>query len=161
MILYLDASALVKFYVIESGSEQVTAVRSGMELVGTSIISRAEVVAALAKSVRMGVIESKVGLTSLQSFRKDWADLMHIQITESLVARADVLAWEHQLRGFDAVHLAAAVFWQETIKEAVTLATFDQSLWQAAKQIGMIPFPTDLPKLLSDWKAMKTKRRKK
>ena len=32
---------------------------------------------------------------------------------EPLAARAGTLAWEHGLRGYDAVHLATALFWRE------------------------------------------------
>jgi hypothetical protein len=45
-----------------------------------------------------------------------------------VIARADILAWEHQLRGYDAVHLAAAVLWQEAIGAPVTMATFARQL---------------------------------
>ena len=65
-------------------------------------------------------------------------------MTETLIARADTLAWDHGLRGYDAVHLAGAVLWQETLGEMVTVATFDRELWQAARRAGMMVWPTDL-----------------
>ena len=52
MILYLDASALVKRYVAEPGSAEVSEAISRAEAIGTALISRAEVAAALAKAVR-------------------------------------------------------------------------------------------------------------
>ena len=52
MILYLDASALVKRYVAEPGSVEVNEAISRAEVTGTALISRAEVAAALAKAVR-------------------------------------------------------------------------------------------------------------
>jgi len=63
-----------------------------------------------------------------------------------LVARADSLAWEYGLRGYDAVHLASALLWQEALGEPVTLATFDKPLWEAAQQAGMGVWPEDLDK---------------
>ena len=48
MIVYLDASALVKRYVEEAGSDEVASLIDGATVVGTSIVSRAEVAAALA-----------------------------------------------------------------------------------------------------------------
>ena len=69
---------------------------------------------------------------------------MRIQVTDHLVAHADTLAWKRNLRGYDAVHLAAALIWQESLGESVTFATFDQSLCAAAEQEGLIPFPIDL-----------------
>ncbi len=156
MILYLDASALVKRYVAEVGSAQVGQAIASAELVGTALISRAEVAAALARAVRVGALAQKEAHTSLQSFRKEWLDLVRIQITEGVISRADALAWEHQLRGYDAVQLAAASFWQETIESTVTMATFDQTLWKATKQVGLATFPLDLPRMLRHSKAART-----
>jgi predicted nucleic acid-binding protein len=48
MIAYLDASALVKRYVAEAGSTEVNGLISEAEALGTAVISRAEVSAALA-----------------------------------------------------------------------------------------------------------------
>lgn len=56
MILYLDASALVKRYVAESGSDIVRDAIATAEVVGTSVISRVETVAALAKAMRVGAL---------------------------------------------------------------------------------------------------------
>lgn len=155
MIIYLDASALVKLYVTEAGSKAVNQVIETADQIGTSLISRAEVAAALAKAVRMGILQQKDGLSTLQTVRKNWSDFVRIPITEIIVSRADSLAWEHHLRGYDAVHLAAALLWQETIGEPITIATFDQSLWEAADGVGLIPFPFDLPVLLKEWKTAK------
>ena len=58
--------------------------------------------------------------------------------------KADALAWEHDLRGYDAVHLASALFWQESLGEPVTIATFDAQLWQAGQPIGLSVWPEDL-----------------
>lgn len=74
-----------------------------------------------------------------------------VQATEMLVARADELAWELGLRGYDAVHPASALLWQDGMGERVTVATFDRQLWEAAEQRGMIPFPHDLPAMLDAW----------
>jgi predicted nucleic acid-binding protein len=152
MILYLDASALVKRYVAEAGSAQVGQAIASADLVGTALISRAEVAAALAKAVRVGALKPKDALASLQAFRREWLDFVRMQITEGVISRADALAWEHHLRGYDAVQLAAASLWQETLGEMVTMATFDQPLWTAAEKIGLSTFPEDLPMLLKNWK---------
>ena len=153
MILYLDASALVKRYVMELGSDLVNDVTDEADLIGTALISRAEVAAAFAKAVRTGALKRDEGSKSLHAFRKDWHDLVRVQVTETAIARADALAWEYNLRGYDAVHLAAALLWQETMDEQVTMATFDQALWEAAEKVGLVPFPADLPGLIKGWKA--------
>ena len=165
MILYLDASALVKRYIEEPGTPEVEEAIAEAEIVGTSIISRAETSAALAKAVRShGEAEAspvclstktltpKQAESALQVFRNEWPNLVRIQATEYLLARADALAFQIGLRGYDAVHLASALLWNEGMAEDVTMATFDRQLWEAAVKLGLIPFPDDLPTMLDDWK---------
>ncbi len=153
MILYLDASSLVKRYVTEPGSAQVSEAISKAEVVGTALICRAEIAAALAKAVRVDALTQEEASVSLQVFREEWPDLVRVQVTEMVITRADAFAWEHGLRGYDAVHLAAASLWQDTMSEQVTLSTFDRQLWAAAERVGLALHPADLPALLDMWKA--------
>jgi uncharacterized protein len=144
VILYLDSSALVKRYVAEIGSAEVAQVMAQADVKATAIISRAEVSAALAKAARVGTLSREEAGAALQVFRAEWKDLPRIVLIEAIVLRADEQAWEHGLRGYDAVHLAAATFWQDTMGERVMLATFDRLLWQASEKAGLAVWPTDL-----------------
>jgi len=144
VIVYLDASALVKRYIAEAGSAEVDHLIARADVVGTAVISRAEVAAALAKAVRVGSLTREESDAALQVFRAQWVDLLRLQLTEAVVARADSLAWEHDLRGYDAVHLAAAITWQETLGQPITLATFDRQLWRAGTTVGTTVWPDDL-----------------
>ncbi len=141
MILYLDTSALVKRYIIETETPAVTMLVAQAERIGTSLITRAEVAAALAKAVRTGILHSGDASQALTAFRGQWRDYERLQVTETLIARADALAWEHGLRGYDAVHLAAVLRWQEALGEPITLATFDRQLWQAGEVAGLVVWP--------------------
>ena len=60
VIAYLDASALVKRYLVERGSRETMVLTAESEMVATSIVSRAEVAAALAKAVRMGLVTEQL-----------------------------------------------------------------------------------------------------
>jgi len=153
MILYLDASALVKRYVAEPGSAEVSAAISKAEVTGTALISRAEVAAALAKAVRVDALTREEAWASLRVFQSEWPDLVRVQVTELVVASAATLAWQHGLRGYDAVHLAAALVWQDALGERASLATFDKYLWVTAKSVGLEAYPADLPAMLDTWKA--------
>jgi len=152
MIVYLVSSALVKRYVAEPGSSEVNEAISRADLIGTALISRAEVAAALAKGVRMDALTPEDAWASLQLFREEWSDLVQVQVTEMLITRADTFAWEHDLRGYDAVHLAAASLWQDAMNAQVTLSTFDRRLWAAAGRVGLASHPADLPTLLDTWR---------
>jgi uncharacterized protein len=150
MILYLDASALVKRYVAEAGSLQVEQIIAQADIKGTAIVCRAEVSAALAKAARMGTLTRAETKAALQAFRAEWPNLPRIALTETVIAGADKQAWEHGLRGYDAIHLAAAVFWQEMMGEPLTLATFDRQLWEVSESIGLAVWPADLNDFLKE-----------
>lgn len=145
MIVYFDASALVKRYVDEPGADRVRALFSREPVVATAIITRAEVAAALAKARRMRRLNSQGADSALQSFEKDWEDIARIQLTESIVEQAVQLAWKHGLRGYDSVQLASALFWRSQLDNASLLATFDRELWEAAKSENLTPWPESIP----------------
>ncbi|MDW8327287.1 MAG: type II toxin-antitoxin system VapC family toxin [Anaerolineales bacterium] len=139
--MYLDASALVKRYLQEPGSDAVAALLAEAHLVGTSLISWAEVVAAFEKAARVGLVTKAEALRAVKMFRTDWPALFRLRLDESTVAQADTLAWTHGLRSFDAIHLATAQLWQEALGEAMTFATYDRPLWQATQHIGLNAWP--------------------
>jgi predicted nucleic acid-binding protein len=143
--LYLDTSALVKRYVTEPGSEDIVALTAAAEAVATSLVTRAEVAAALARAVRVGALDNDSGRRAQRRFSREWPTFVRVPITEALVFRAETLAWDHGLRGYDAVHLAAALTWRDAIGRDVVLATFDRQLWDAAPDAGLQPWPERLP----------------
>ena len=144
MILYLDASALVKRYVAERGSREVIELTAAADIAATSLVSRAEVAAAFARAVRLGVLDDPGGRRAQRRFSREWPDLVRVPITEALVARAETVAWDHGLRGYDAVQLASALTWQESIGQDVVLATFDGQLREAASGAGLQVWPETL-----------------
>ncbi len=145
MLLYLDASALVKRYVGERGSAEVDAAIRQADATATSILSRVEAVAAFAKAVRTTTLTAEEAAAAAQVFRSEWSDFIRVQAAELVVARADQLAWRFGLRGYDAVHLASGTLWHENMNQAVTFATYDRRLWQAAFESGLTPFPLKQP----------------
>jgi predicted nucleic acid-binding protein len=145
VILYLDASALVKRYVAEAGSADVAAAIAAARLLATAVISRAEVTAALAKAVRLGYATRNAAAAGLADFEADWPDLIRLEVSETVVARAASVAWQQGLRGYDAVHLASALQWQEALGNPVTVATYDRELWRGAQSSGLVPWPNDMP----------------
>jgi len=145
VIVYLDASALVKRYVAEAGSPEVEGLIGEGQAIGTAVISRAEVAAALARAVRIGLVAREAGAKALQAFNADWEHLVRLQLGEPLVARAAALAWEHGLRGYDSVHLASALAWSESLGETLAVATYDRELWRGARASGLAAWPADMP----------------
>jgi uncharacterized protein len=145
VIAYLDASALVKRYIVERGSQETIALTAESEMTATSIVSRAEVAAALAKAARTGLVRYDVARHARRRFVGEWPDLVRVPATEALVERAEGLAWEHGLRGYDALQLASALTAQDSFGEEIVLATFEQQLWEAAKRTGVKVRPEEFP----------------
>jgi len=141
VIVYLDSTALVKRYIAESGSVEVARMIERATVVGTAVISRAEVAGALAGAARLGLLPHEQARAVLDVFRAQWSDLVRLQLTETVVSRADAQAWDRRLRANAALHLAAALVWQEALGEAVTFATYDRPLWQAARASGLSAWP--------------------
>jgi predicted nucleic acid-binding protein len=144
MILYLDSSALSKRYVAEAGSADVERLIGEAELVATSVITRAEISAALARARRQHLLEADTAAQVRALFTSHWDSLIRLSLIESTVERADALAWELDLRGYDAVHLATAAQWADSMAEAPLLATFDRELWKGAEAVGLQAWPADL-----------------
>jgi predicted nucleic acid-binding protein len=144
MNLYLDTSALIKRYVEESGSEDVLDWMDRADMIGTALITRAEVASAITRIARINNLDSQVSDKALNKFRFEWNNFNRLPSNEELIARADFLACQHGLRGYDAVHLAAALIWQEALMLPVALATYDQELADAGEKSGLQVLPKNL-----------------
>ena len=143
-MLYLDTSALVKKYIDEASSSEVRHCISRHDSAATSIIARAETAATFARAVRRGSLTEVEARAGHRQFVREWKSYLRIRVTESLAARAGEVAWMYRLRGYDAVHLAAALELQERVGTTVTLATFDEDLWLAAGEAGFEQFPESI-----------------
>ncbi|MGH9382890.1 MAG: type II toxin-antitoxin system VapC family toxin [Vicinamibacterales bacterium] len=143
-MLYLDTSAIVKRYVREPGTEDVASFVASVGVVATATIARAESAAAFAKAARIGSLTAEAARACHKALLREWKDYVRVRITEALVARADNLAWLHRLRGYDAIHLAAALEWQDRLGDVVTLCTFDRELWNASAEAGLDRRPASL-----------------
>ena len=144
-MFYLDASALVKNYLQESYTADVRALFTGGAMIGTGVLSKAEVAAAFAKAVRVGYITSVEARAAWDAFCQQWPALIRLRPTEPLITHAGELALSHGLRGYDAIHLATALYWQTLLGAPITLATFDRQLWDTAKAVGLAVWPSARP----------------
>lgn len=151
--VYLDASALVKRYVEEPGSEVVAQAIAAAPAVATSMISRVEVVTALGGALRRGGLAQADAEAARRLFHGEWSGFIRIPATDFMLERAALLGWEQGLRGYDAVQLAAAVTWRDAFDEAVAMVTFDRQLWLAAANVGLTAYPENLSEILEAWKA--------
>ena len=129
---------------MERGSRETGELTAHADVVAASLVSRAEVAAAFAKAVRLGMVEVESGRNAQRAFASQWPDIAKIPVTEALVSRAEALAWDYALRGYDALQLASALTWPESVGADLTLATFDRHLWEAGKRAGVRIWPETL-----------------
>lgn len=110
--LIFDASGIVKRYVNETGTAWVQgqADPAAGNDVFLSQITRVEVTAAIARRGKKPLPPGVTITGLLAQFRYDIAhQYIILQITPALLAEAERLAEHHELRGYDAVQLAASV----------------------------------------------------
>ena len=147
---YLDASALVKYYVPERGSRWVIdLLNSGgpdgnwTRVAVTTLLSNVEGVCAIERAIRMGRLDTA---SRDIARRRLLTDMRHryriLGVDSELVLRASELAEAYPLRAYDAIHLATALFlnaWlaQERLPPCV-LVSADRDLLVAAQAEGLV-----------------------
>ncbi|MBI2313145.1 MAG: type II toxin-antitoxin system VapC family toxin [Betaproteobacteria bacterium] len=137
MILYLDTSAMVKLYVRERGSSEVRTLIRESAAVATSVVAYAETRAAFARLMRQGATVEKRHHERLKQFNADWESLMRVELGHVLARSAGELAEAYALRGFDAIHLATALWLNDTAGGKLRFAAFDAKLHAAARRAGL------------------------
>lgn len=149
-IYYFDSSAVVKLYISEPGSswiEKIAQPRKANEqadrLVVFALIGIAETAAAISRHHRRGFLTSELRQKLYRQFMQDHPRrFTTLAITEDIVLKAADLTQEHMLRGYDAVHLATALSYDQLLKtearEALIFVTADEVLYRAAQAAGLI-----------------------
>jgi predicted nucleic acid-binding protein len=137
LILYLDTSALVKLYVEEAGTDEVATWADKATAVATCRIAYAEARAAFARHRREGGLTATLWKRTVANLDDDWGRFAIVEVTDGLVRSAGQLADRYALRGFDAVHLAAALELQGDRNEIV-FGCFDDRLSRAAKKAKLV-----------------------
>lgn len=134
MIAYFDTSALIPLLVDEPGSERACRLWDVADNVVAVRLIYAEARAALAQATRLGRLAATDLATTVDALDGLYANLDLLEIDDPLVRRAGELAQHHALRGYDAVHLAAA----ERIRDDTTvMVAGDRDLCTAARTLGM------------------------
>ena len=130
MITYVDTSVLLKLLVDdETGMDAAQRLWLESDFVVCAEIGYAEARAALATARRSGRLDADGLSIAKAELSKLWAQVDVIPVTTALVLGAGDLAEVEGLRGYDAVHLAAALAVQATV-----VATADAQLLAAAQR---------------------------
>lgn len=140
---YFDSSALVKRYLAETGSAWVQAqCNDPARTIVTVEISRVEIAAAFAGKLRGKFIKQ----AEYQSVRAKLATdaqkrYQMIPVTPQRIDEAIELTAHHKLRGYDAVHLACALYLNRVLLDdglpPLTLVAADDDLLKTAQAEGL------------------------
>ena len=142
---YLDSSALVKRYVVETGSAWVSSLfdfaLNNEIFIGA--VTSVEIIAAITRRTRRGTITAPDAAAARSLFRTDLLfDYQIVEITDIVINRAMLLAELHELRGYDALQLAAASeinsFLIGSGLPPITFISADNDLNAAALSEGLI-----------------------
>ena len=143
-VYFLDSSAVVKRYVIETGTYWIKSIVNPLSgnHIHVARITGAEVVSALSRRMRGGSPTAAAGSAAIAEFRNHFAsEYVIVDITPSLIESAMHLAETYALRGYDAVQLAAVLeVSTDTIAlgmDSPTLISADGDLNAAATAEGL------------------------
>lgn len=145
MNLYVDSSALLRRYLIRPGGPEFEDLLCGASVVATAALTRVEVAAVIVRYSMNGGITKRAGLDALEQLEDDCSRMIERGIGKETIAAAYTVALSGSLKGYDAVHLAVALLWRDSLCGApVTVATFDELMWKAAHLSGFDVWPPDL-----------------
>lgn len=134
MIVYFDTSALVPLIVAESGSRVARELWDGASRVTSVRLVYPEARAALAQARRDGRLAARQLRSSVRALDDHCLQLDVVEVDDVLAHHAGELAEAHGLRGYDAVHLAAA---QRLDDPDLVIAAGDRALLTAANRLGL------------------------
>lgn len=138
MILYLDTSALVKLYVRERGSAQTRRQANRAHAIATSVVAYAEARAAFGRLLRERPASGRRHRGRIADLDRDWIRYLRVELTQAVAHSAGELAERHGLRGFDAIHLASALWLKSIDTGELLFAAFDQRLLAGAQAAGLV-----------------------
>ena len=146
MITYVDTSVLLKLLLDDDvGADAVELLWLESDFVVCAEIGYAEARAALASARRGARLDDAALLTAKAELETLWAQVDVVPVTTEVVHTAGDLAEVEGLRGYDAVHLAAAI-----AAEVTVVATADDNLLAAARRrrydVANPLIPPDAPK---------------
>lgn len=141
MIAYFDTSALIPLLIDEPGSSRAGRVWDLADHVASVRLIYTEARAALAQAARLGRLVSADLAPTLDGLERLYGQLDLLEVDDLLVRRAGELAQLHALRGYDALHLAAA---ERVQGETTIVVTGDSDLVAAASTLGLAVADTSI-----------------
>ena len=134
MIVYFDTSAFVPLLVKEPSSEFCRRLWDDADDVVSTRLLYVECAAALAHALRLGRLTTRSHRSTLRMLDRLWSEFAVAELDQTVMSRAAELAYDHALRGYDAVHCASA---EQLDGGDLVVASGDQQLLQACASLGL------------------------
>jgi uncharacterized protein len=134
VIAYFDTSAVVPLLIAEPGSTRAASVWNGADRVVSVRLTYPETRAALAQAERLGRLTARQLRDAVTEFNSLFEEIDLVEVDDALARRAGELAEVRRLRGYDGVHLAAAI---RVHDPNVVVIAGDDALLNAATAEGM------------------------
>jgi predicted nucleic acid-binding protein len=131
VITYVDTSVLIKLLVDEPGSSSAAQLWQASGSVVSVALVQVEARAALAGAARAGRLSAAQHRRTTASLHVLLDQMDLVEVTTDLIDAASELAEAERLRGYDAMHLAAALLATEV------MASADHDLCAAAARRGL------------------------
>ena len=134
MIAYFDTSAIIPLIIEEPSSAMTSRLWDDAERIVSVRVLYPEARAALARAERMRRVTHGQLTAAIAELESIIGQVDHIEINAPLARLAGGLAHTHGLRGYDAVHLAAAA---TAADNELVVVTGDSDLGRAATALGI------------------------
>ena len=132
MRTFFDSSAFAKRYIEEPGSEDVDSLCQKAGEVGLSVLCVPEIISALNRRVREGLLTRREYAEAKQYFSEDIRDAVLVNLVGEVVSACTKVLETGRVRAADALHIACAIEWK-----AELFVSADKGQIAAAKKSGL------------------------
>jgi predicted nucleic acid-binding protein len=142
LIGFLDTSALVPLLIREASSVACQRFWNDADAVVAVRLAFVEIAAALAQAQRLGRLTEPDHRSTIDSLEQLWQEIDVVEVDDRLMRRSADFARRFGLRGYDAVHCAAA---EQLSDESLVAATGDRQLLGAWSGMSVATYDTNAP----------------
>lgn len=125
MITYLDTSSFVPLLLQEKTTRDCELVWARATTVATTRLLYVETISSLQRANRDGRLSDRTTGPVIRRLDSYWREFRLVELDTRLTERAGEIAWQFGLRGYDAVHCAAACLLHEANSETGMAGDFD------------------------------------
>jgi len=134
--IYFDTSSYIKVYVKEKGSLKARNLLKNKRIV-SSIILQAECFCALSMKHHRGEIDERDLKTLINQIKGDRKHLDIINLTDDVIKKVESIALNSNTRTLDAIHIASALIFQDSLEITLPFITSDKIQYEIANGQGL------------------------